>query len=206
MITSNDLNNIKKKSENQTTGDNFLDIEKKITETSEIISESVNDPTPFPIMKDGEISVAGDANLTQIKKEDYVISFRVPLNEYDVDSLPEGQIVGDGYSFTSTFTDRFITPRNDLKVLSALTYVQPFFYKLNEEYGGIDMMENKELAIQLLANADQVILAMYNLIASFLDISDDLGQYMTPLSVIGAVNTLFKQHPEMLNEADVFFK
>ncbi len=174
----------------------LLAISKKLKQTNE-------DDTPFLVMKDQEISVVGDANKTEVKKDDYSIRFRMPKNKFD--EKPEGAAeVGTYYVFSIDFKGITITPRSDLKILDAVMKIIPFFNKLKEN-GSIEGLEKEELFSVFAQAGEAVHLAIYNLVATFLGIDDELGEYMLPFSVIGAMSQLIDNHPEVFNEADVFF-
>ena len=174
----------------------FLAVNNQLKKTNE-------DETPFLISKDEELIVVGDANKTEIKKDDYNIKFRMPKSEFDV--KPEGaKEIGNYYVFSLVFDGITITPRSDLKIVDAIFKILPFFNKLKED-GNIEDLSREEL-LSIFANAkEEVHLAMYNLVATFLGIDDHLGAHMLPFSVVGALSQLIDNHPEIFNEADVFF-
>jgi len=174
----------------------FLAINNQIKKTNE-------DSTPFLISKDEELIVVGDANQTIVKRNDYTIKFRM-LKE-DLEVIPDGaQEVGDYYVFSLIFDGITITPRSDLKIVDAIFKILPFFNQLKED-GSIEDSSREEL-LSIFAHAkEEIHLAMYNLVATFLGIDDHLGEHMLPFSVVGALNQLIDNHPEIFNEADVFF-
>ena len=174
----------------------FLAVNNQLKKTSE-------DETPFLISKDEELIVVGDANKTEVKTNDYSIKFRMSKSEFD--TKPEGaQEIGDYYVFSLIYEGISITPRSDLKIVDAIFKILPFFNKLNEN-GSVEDLSREEL-LSMFANAkEEIHLAMYNLVATFLGIDDHLGAHMLPFSVIGALSQLIDNHPEIFNEADIFF-
>ena len=52
---------------------------------------------------------------------------------------------------------------------------------------------------------DKLQLGLYNLVASMLQIDDDLGAHMMPASVIKATINILKTYPEVFNEAESLF-
>lgn len=178
------------------TPEELLNISEKLKKTNE-------DETPFAVMKDNKISVVGDANKTEVKKNDYQIKFRMPKSMFA--QPPNGaREIGDFYAFSVEYKDISITPRNDLKIVDAVMKIIPFFNKLKEN-GNVEEMSHEEI-ISVYAHAgEEVHLAVYNLVATFLGISDQMGEYMLPFSVIGALSQIIDNHPEVFNEADVFF-
>lgn len=176
--------------------EDFMKIGEKIKKTNE-------DTTPFAVVKEGKLSVVGDANQTEVKKNDYTIKFRFP-KELFPEGLEKATSVGPYYVVAVEYKGVSITPRNDVKIMDAIFKILPFFNKLKED-GGIEELSNEEiLSIYAYAN-DEVHLAIYNLVATFLGINDQMGEYMLPFSVLTALNQIIDTHPEVFNEADVFF-
>lgn len=174
----------------------FLAISNNLKKTNE------ND-TPFAVVKDQEVSVIGDENKTEVKKADYSVRFRVPQTHFE--QKPEGaKEVGSYYVFSVAFGDITITPRSDLRIVDAIMKIIPFFNKLKEN-GDMEDFSKEELLSVFVGAGDEIHLAIYNLVATFLGIDDQMGEYMLPFSVIENLNKIMENHPEVFNEADVFF-
>lgn len=183
---------------------NITDIASKIRQAKivEKMNEAKEDETPYIIQKD-DLTVVGDANRTEVKKNDYVIKYRIPREDYPED-IEGAKQIANLQIFEETYADISISPRNDIKIVNAVTKVVPFFRELKDD-GTITDAKN-EVILDKLANApDEVILAIYNLVATFLGIDDFMGQYMLPFSVIDALSDMMTNHPEIFNEADAFF-
>lgn len=161
------------------------------------------DDTPFAVVKDDEIAVVGDANKTEVKKNDYTVKFRVPISMFQ-QKPADAVVVGSSYVFSVDFPDVTISPRSDLIIVDAIMKITPFFKKLNEN-GSVDDLTNEELLSVFAYAGEEVHLAIYNLVATFLQIGDEIAPYMLPFSVIGALNEIIENHPEVFNEADAFF-
>lgn len=162
------------------------------------------DTTPFPVVDGKKISVVGDANRTEVKRNDYEIKFRIPKEMLGGDMPKGARQVGDFYVFTVKYKDVSVTPRNDLKIVDAIFKLLPFFKKIKDD-GGVEELDEEELFSVFAYAHEEVHLAMYNLVATFLGISDQMGEYMLPVSVIKALYGIMDAHPEIFNEADVFF-
>lgn len=183
-------------SENTINPNHLLDITKKL-------KEAEKSDVPHLVMEDKLVSVVGDPNLTQVKKADYEIKFRLPMSKFD--KQPENSIiVGPYYVVTETFRDATITPRSDLIIVDSVMKMQPFFKKLHND-GRMEDYSEAELLSIIAAAGEEIVLAMYNLVAVFLGIDDVLGQYMMPFSVLNAMVQLIENHPEVFNEAGDFF-
>lgn len=174
----------------------FLTISNNLKKTTE-------SDVPFAVVKDQEVSVIGDANKTEVKTADYQVKFRIPKNQ--LEQKPENaQEVGTYYIFTVGFENVTITPRSDLKIVDAIMKIMPFFNELKQN-GEMKELDQKELLSIFVHAGDEIHLAIYNLVATFLGIDDQMGEYMLPFSVIENLNKIMDNHPEVFNEADVFF-
>jgi len=179
------------------------DFTHKLVETTEKIEQAQNDDTPFMVVKDDDIEIHGNPNKTEVKTNDYIIKFRIPKTEMDI--VPkEAKAIGDYYVVSYNFKDIGITPRKDLKLVDAILKLKPFILKLGEN-GDIQERSKEELLSVFVSAGDDVLLGIYNIVATFLGIDDKLGEYMLSFSVIEALNKLIETHPEVFNEADVFF-
>lgn len=183
------------------TQQNMLELGKKMKETHK-------DETPFPVNDDKtKITVVGNANLTQVKKNNYVIKYRMDKSIFDEtgEQPPENaKLIGQWYIFSITYNNISITPRQDTKIMAALFDIIPFYNNLKED-GGIESKTENEIIELYLKAGDVFHLALYNFVAAFLGIDDFSGQYMLPGSVLRATHQILDNHPELFNEADIFF-
>lgn len=174
----------------------FLTISSNLKKTAE-------SDVPFAVVKDQEISVIGDANKTEVKKADYAVKFRIPKSQLE-QKPKEAKEVGNYYVFTVGFEDVMITPRSDLRIVDAIMKIMPFFNELKQD-GEVKEFSKEELLSVFVQAGEEIHLAIYNLVATFLGIDDQMGEYMLPFSVIENLNKIMENHPEVFNEADVFF-
>lgn len=165
--------------------------------------DTQNSDVPFAVITQEEVKVVGDANKTEVKKNDYEMSFRVPVSMFEK-MPPDAVVIGSNYKFKVKYENITITPRQDLKIVDAILRLQPFFNQLNED-GKVAERTNEELLHVFAYAKEDILLSMYQLVATFLNIDDVLGEYMEPFSVIGCLNQLMDNHPEIFREADVFF-
>lgn len=179
----------------------------QILAMAEKIRTANEDDTPFAVVNNDTVSVIGDANKTQVVRNDYKMRFRMPKEWYSSSSEDKNiQEVGSFIVFDRFYEGVTITPRSDLQIISAMMKLQPFFMKVKEDNNGsLEYSDNMEL-IHVMAHAStDIVLAMYNVVATFLGIDDITGEWMLPGNVIETLSKIFTAHPEMLNEADVFF-
>lgn len=160
---------------------------KSIDEAIDQAQESV---VPFPVSTEDELSVVGDANKTEINKHDFKIEFLVPQQ-------------GKYTSYTKEFKGVYITPRQNVSIVKAVTALLPFFRKTNKgEVGEYTEAEKREIASKF----DQSVYdVMYDMVSVVLNIDPELKDYMTPQTVMDATVKILLQYPEMVNEADTFF-
>lgn len=158
------------------------------------LQDAEKSDTPFLIASDDELKVVGDANKTELNLHDFEIAFRLP---------PE-----DGGTYRTVkkaFKNVYITPRQDTKILKAITTMMPYFKALRPT-GEVEAMTEDEKIMVFSSLADEVYDAMYYMVAVVLNIDDDLKDYMVPVSVLKACAQIVRAFPEAINEADVFFE
>lgn len=180
----------------------------QLIEISRLYKEAENSDTPFAIVKDNEISVVGDPNDTSIKKIDMKIGFRMPVEVYEKHKFKaeNPQRVTGYYIFEETFKDCYITPREDTRVLFSLLHLLPFFQKIRDENdGSLEFADKMDLAKVLAFAPKEITLAMYNVVGAFINIDDEVGEWMFPVYVYEGLAKFFKTYPEAINEADLFF-
>lgn len=156
------------------------------------IDKAEESTTPFQISTDDEIVVAGDANETQLNSHDFVVTFKTPGP--------------DGYSFNDVeYKDVYITPRQETKVIRAMTDVLPFFKKIKED-GTIGKYSNDEIMQIVSEVGEDVYDHLYDLVGTVLKIDPALRDYMDLGSVMYNAGKIFFAYPEMVNEASTFFQ
>ncbi len=165
---------------------------------SEGLHEAENSDTPFPVVQDGKISAIGDANKTEINKHDFTITFKLP------EGVSGGQKVNGGVLKEVEYKDVFVSPRRAAKVTSAICKLLPYFRKVAES-GKVEDYTTDEI-IELVADwSDDMIDTMYDVVANFLGVDEQLVDFMQPSSVLKALVQIVREYPEVMNESDVFF-
>lgn len=138
-----------------------------------------------------ELAVVGDANETQRNSHDYKITFRVPK---------DGQYVHK----TVEYKDVYITPRQDTKIVKALTTIIPYMRKVTVD-GAVEKLTDEEKTKVFESLGDDFYDALYDIVGTVLKIDKDLIDYMTPQTVMDAATQIIMDFPEAMNEADTFF-
>lgn len=158
------------------------------------LQDAEKSDTPFLIASDDELKVVGDANKTELNLHYFEIAFRLPLED------------GGAYrKVKKAFKNVYITPRQDIKVLKAVTSLLPYF-KAARANGEVERLTEGEKAYIYESLSDEAYDIMYDLVALVLGIDDELKNYMMPGSVMESVVKIISGFPETINEADVFFE
>lgn len=166
--------------------------EEKIIQLKEARDKAMEDTTPFPVMKDGDLAVVGDANKTEVKKHDFVVTFVVP----DENGVYQKRNV--------EYKDVYLKPRQAVTVQRLMTALQPLYSKIKpggkvEDYTADEI---RELAI---AYEGTVLDQIYRLVAVVLGVDDELVDYMHPDSVMEAYHKIMQLYPDMVKAAESFF-
>lgn len=181
--------------------DKFLEIKKAA-------EKAPDDQTPYAVVTDDKISVLGDANKTEVKKNNYSIWFRIHENmvkKFPFEPVEVLKVDGtDYFKVKVEFKNRTITPRNDIRLMAATTKLIPFFNEFTED-GQVIKMEDSMARDIFLDHYHEFDLAVYNFVATFLGIDDKTGEYMMPISVFEATLSIIENHPELVNASDAFF-
>lgn len=171
----------------------FKDYE-KIDNAIEKAQESV---VPFPVVDGDALTVIGDANATEINKHDFKMRFRVPAKRDDGTT--------EYIRREKEYTDVFIKPRHDSKIVEMIAKLMPFFKKIRED-GGIEAMTMDEKR-EVIRQMDREIMdLLYDVTTMVLGIDEELKEYMLPLDVVRAATQIIELYPETVNEADTFFR
>lgn len=159
------------------------------------IKEAESSVTPFPIVTENEIAVAGDANQTQVQPTTFEITFALPRDK-------GGKIACDRH--TVTYKDVYPKPRNMVTIDRMISILMPYLVKANED-GGIEEYSDKEMRDILIAFDEDITNIMYDLVATVLGVDPELKDYMLPSSVFQALVQIIRFYPEAWNEGDTFF-
>lgn len=164
------------------------------------IEKAQEDTTPVAIVDDDALKVIGDANKTENKFFDYKVKFIFPMS---LDNQIKGEkTYKDGRIETYVeFKNITITPRKNIKVQAKLITLLPLFYKVDETKK-ISEMTDAEFVDFTKVFTDDVIDAIYDLVATALEIDPMFLDYMDAISATGVMVKLVQDFPEIINEAD----
>lgn len=187
------------------------------------LDEASNSDVPYmmnEIDQNGhtQIRIDGNANKTEVKKQDYTLIFWIPEDRIVelFGGIPENarHIQNNGcYALTLKMQDKYITPRAAGKIGEYVMKVIPYFRKIVdiEETAKDGTIVSKpvvkslteEEAISFVNSASSDLLdAMYNMVFAYLEIDEQLKPYATDISVYLAAIHMSTQHPEIFNEQD----
>lgn len=159
------------------------------------IKEAESSVTPFPVVTEKEIAVAGDANQTQVRPTTFEITFALPRDAGD-------KVAYDRH--TVEYKDVYPKPRNMVTIDRMLSVLMPYFKKPNED-GTVSDYSEDEMRDILMAFDEDITNIMYDLVASVIGVDKELKDFMLPSSVFAALVKIIKFFPEAWNEGDTFF-
>jgi len=189
------MENFKKKEirEGEATAEAFYEIKKKM-------DNAVEDDTPY-VIHDKVPKVVGDPHKTTVKKENYTVRFCLPRDKYDKpENARETKLY---YVIDKEYHDIGIEPRNNFRIMGAIIDLIPFYNKLYED-GQMKEFSELEIFSIFAREKKEAHLAVYNIVATFLDIDDETGRYMEPMSVFRVLGEIIEAHPEIINESELF--
>lgn len=164
------------------------------------------DTTPYAVVANDEIHVVGDANKTEVKKHDYIMSFLFPAewkNRFEAKD-----IVGESSSHIMVemeYKDITITPRNHLDALSALVELEPFFNKVIEN-GEVKELTGEDIRDILRYMNKEMRDALGHAVATILRVDKSIEDYMNIVDVIFVAELIMRDFPEAINEANQLFE
>lgn len=159
------------------------------------MEEAERNVTPFPIVDNDTIAVAGDANLTQVKPTTFEITFALPREKGNKVAYDRRTVI---------FKDVYPKPRNMVTIDRMMTVLMPYFKKPNED-GTVSDYTEQEMKDILVAFDENITNIMYELVATVIGVDPELKDYMLPSSVFDALLKIIKFFPEAWNEGDTFF-
>lgn len=165
------------------------------------IERAEENTKPIATIVDEQVVAKGDVNDVDVKPQDYQVRFVVPKNlaPQGAKKLPTGF-----YSMTLDFNDVLPTVKQNVKVTSAGVQVLPFFKKL-EESGEVRNMDDAEAIMNIYENlSDETVDALYWFVKAFLEIDDELADYITPGSVLEVGAKIISDFPHIFDQADLF--
>ena len=166
--------------------------EDKIIQLKEAREKAMEDTTPFPVMKDGDLAVVGDANKTEINKHDFVLTFIVPDKN--------GQYVKRDVEYKGIY----MKPRQAVTVQRLMTALQPL-YSMVKPGGKVEDYTEEEMMELAVAYEGTVLDQIYRLVAVVLGVNDELVDFIDPESAVNAYHKIMKLYPDMVKASDSFF-
>lgn len=167
--------------------------EDKIIQLKEAREKAMEDTTPFPVMKDGDLAVVGDANKTEINKHDFKLTFLAP----NKDGEYEEKVV--------EYKDVWLKPRQAVTVQRLMTALQPLFYKIKEN-GSVAELTNDEMLEVVKQYEGNVLDQIYYLVAVVLGVNEQLIDYIEPNSALAAFHQIMLSFSDVVKASDSFFE
>lgn len=180
----------------------------EFVEMKQKMDEAEQDTTPYAIVSDGEVSVVGDVNKTEITKHDYVIQFAYPNTQAWKDRLQsEGvEIFKETPNYLGverTYKDIWVAPRVYTAVQTAFAELYQFFNVVMED-GTIRDLTDDEIVDAIRMLSQDMMESMCHAVATVLHIPQNEEQCMLPTMTMAAVMRMIQDFPEILNGMDFF--
>lgn len=167
---------------------------------------ALQDDTPFAVVANDEIHVAGDANKTEVKKRNYVMGFFFPI-EWKPRFNPKDILKESANYFMVEieYKDVMITPRNHVDAITALVELEPFFNKVLEN-GEVKDLTTEDIKDILRYMNEEMRIALYRAVGAILRVDKSIEDYMSILDVIMVAGFIMRDFPEAINEANSLFE
>lgn len=166
--------------------------EEKIIRLKEARDKAMESDTPFPIVKDGQMAVVGDANKTEIQKHNFILSFGIPDENgvYQVKNVE--------------YEDVWIKPRHAVTVQRLMTALQPLYIK-QEETGPFTELSPEEMLDVAVMYEGDVLDQIYRLVAVVLGVDERIADFIMPDSALLAYEKIMVLYSDMAKASDSFF-
>lgn len=197
-----------------------------IKKTYKAVEKARESERPFPRHnEDGTIDVIGDANQTELNKFDVIAHFVFRKDELEY--IPDGaKEIGKYVTFNMKFDDVFINPRENLKYVDCMVRMMPFWEAITEIYDEAeekikkldssekDYQQKKDkiyeklmmkVAHEYAYSEKDVQSAIYDLVATLLNLDEFMEDHMSAYSAIECVLSIINNNPELINESELVF-
>ena len=160
---------------------------KAILEIAHKSKNTYKDDTPFLMRKDNDLFVIGSATKTAVKKYDYTLDFKSDLGEI----------------YQKKFRDKSISPRRNFTIIDTIFTLFAIFNYVNESGEIIPWTEEELLYV---VEIEVVNIFIRNIVAAVLDIAPVELESAESESLAKALSKIIDNHPEIFNEADIYFR
>lgn len=166
--------------------------QEKLIELREAKAAADKSDIPFPIVKDGNIAVVGDANKTDLNKHDFILTFVVPDEN------------GEYHEKSVEYKGIWLKPRHAVTVQRLMTALQPLFYKVKPD-GSLEDYTDEEMLEVAEVYEGNVIDQIYRLVAVVLGVDERLVDFIAPDSALEAFHKIMLSYPDLVKASDSFF-
>lgn len=173
------------------------------TDLGKAMEKAEHDTTPFAVMENENVIVAGDANKTEVVKKTYTGRFRYKKEMAESIGKENISRETDNYVYVDvTFDDIEVTPRRRYPMISGLQEILLFF-RGREESGEMTKLSEKEQARIIGEFSDEALDAVYRFVGAFLGIDNRMLDHLCASSALGLCHQFMEDFPDAFNEADV---
>ena len=162
---------------------------KDILEIAHKLNDTYKDDTPFLVRKGRELFVIGNATKTAVKTHDYILDFESESGEVSQEK----------------FCDKGINPGRNFTIIETIFKLFIIFYNVSEN-GEITPRADDELLQIVETETEAVYTFIRNVVGAMLDVEPAILENALPSSLIRVLSKIIDNHPEIFNEADIYFR
>lgn len=176
--------------------------QKDFLRVNKAVRDAQNSDTPFLLMTEDGMAVAGDPNKIEKKYHDYTLRYRFSKRQFP--KMEQFTEETDNFYFVDIdYTDVSVDPDIDHPLVKAIIELMPLIKKLGED-GSVDEYTPEEELELYTYVSDDAMKALKNFVSKFLKVDEGLVRYMMPHSAIDTFIAFCQDFPEVINEADSF--
>lgn len=179
--------------------------QKDFLRVNKAVRDAQNSDTPFLLMTEGGMAVAGDPNKIEKKYHDYKLRFRFPKVKFP--KMEQFTEETDNFYFVDIdYTDISVDPDIDHQLVKAIIELIPLIKKMGEDGSVEEYTLEEEMELYSYVS-DDAMKALKNFVSKFLKVDEAIipyAQFLGENSITDAFVAFCYDFPEVINEADSF--
>ena len=164
-------------------------MQEDVLEIAHKLSCIYEDDTPFLMRKGNELFVIGNAIKTAVKKNDYTLDFESESGEI----------------YQEKFCNKGISPRRNFTIMDTIFRLFLIFYDISEN-GEVTIRTEEELLQLVEIEPETVYNFIKDVVRALLDVEPITLKNAQPSSIVKTLSKIIDNHPEIFNEADIFYR
>lgn len=176
--------------------------QKEFLKINQAVKDAQNNDTPFLMMTEEGMAVAGDPNKIEKKHFDYKLRFRFPKNLFPkMENFTEES--ENFYYVEIDYPSVSVDPIIDHEVVKTIIELLPLIKKLMESGDVEEYTPEEEMELYRYVSTD-AILALRNFVKMFLGVDDNMIRFLEVSSSVETFVKFAQEFPEVINESDSF--